>query len=138
MNNRFRLEKSKELEGWWMLIDTENLIIVRFEEHKFNDTQEVSILDDSNLTHDANIAGKLSRILQEMDDYMFRCWYSVAHPAPAFEFREDNENDRVLLIRNKYPKFTVEIQDKCEAYRLASALKKAGEFVDKIGKNGRK
>lgn len=40
MKNRFKLEKSKEQPGWWVLTDTENLVVIKFEEHKYNETQK--------------------------------------------------------------------------------------------------
>lgn len=38
------LQKSDERPGWWVLTDRENMIVVRFKEHRFNDTQEVTHL----------------------------------------------------------------------------------------------
>lgn len=74
----------------------------------------------------------IAQILREMGDYMFTHWYSIALPTPVFEFRQDDENDRMLLIRNKFPKFTLEIQDDCDLKQLSDALKAAGEFVIKF------
>ena len=62
---------------------------------------------------------------------MFSHWYSIALPTPVFELREDDENDRMLLIRNKFPKRTIEINDDCDLKQLSDALKAAGEFVTK-------
>lgn len=132
---RFKLEKSQD-PGWWVLTDTENLIVCKFEEHKFNETQRISVLEDSKFTSDENCANKLAHIMAEMGDYMFSHWYSIALPTPVFEFRQDDENDRFLLIRNKFPKFTIEIQDDCDLKQLSDALKASGEFVSKY--NNRK
>lgn len=129
--HRFKLEKSKEQEGWYVLTDTENLVSIKFKEHEFNATQKVTFLNDGQ-----SVVGKLgaqgiARVLREMGDYMFTHWYSIAMPAPVFEFREDDENDRTLLIRNKFPRLTVEINDDCDLKQLSDALKTAGEFVTK-------
>lgn len=132
MNKRFILEKSQELPDWWVLTDTENLIVCKFEEHKFNETQRVYVLEDSEFTSDMNCANKLAHIMSEMGDYMFSHWYSIALPTPIFEFRQDDENDRLLIIRNKFPKFTMEIQDDCDLKQLSDALKACGEFVKKF------
>ena len=132
MNKRFILEKSQELPDWWVLTDTENLIVCKFEEHKFNETQRVYVLEDSEFTSDMNCANKLAHIMSEMGDYMFSHWYSIALPTPIFEFRQDDENDRLLIIRNKFPKFTMEIQDDCDLKQLSEALKACGEFVKKF------
>ena len=130
--NRFILEKSKDHNGWWVLTDTVNLVVVRFEEHKFNETQRISILEESKFSSTKDCAGELSKIMREMGDYMFSHWYSIALPVPVFEFRQDDENDRLLLIRNKFPKFTLDIQDDCDLKQLSDALKAAGEFVMKF------
>lgn len=130
-NNRFRLEKSQDLPDWWVLTDTENLIVCKFEEHKFNETQRVSVLEDSKFASDANCANKLAHIMAEMGNYMFSHWYSIAMPTPVFEFRQDDENDRLLLIRNKFPKFTMEIQDVCDLKQLSDVLRAGGEFASK-------
>lgn len=129
--NRFKLEKSQDLPNWWVLTDTENLIVCKFEEHKFNETQRVSVLEDSKFTSDLNCANKLAHIMAEMGDYMFSHWYSIALPTPVFEFRQDDENDRLLLIRNKFPKFTMEIQDDCDLKQLSDALRSGHEFAKK-------
>lgn len=129
--NRFKLEKSQDLPNWWVLTDTENLIVCKFEEHKFNETQRVSVLEDSKFTSDSNCANKLAHIMAEMGDYMFSHWYSIALPTPVFEFRQDDENDRLLLIRNKFPKFTMEIQDDCDLKQLSDALRSGHEFAKK-------
>lgn len=132
MNKRFKLEKSHELPDWWVLTDTENLIVCKFKEHEYNETQRVSVIEDSKFANNPNCANELAHIMSEMGDYMFSHWYSIALPTPVFEFRQDDDNDRMLLIRNKFPKFTIEIQDECDLKQLSDALKSAGEFVIKF------
>lgn len=127
--DRFKLEKSKDQRNWWVLTDTENLIVCKFEEHKFNETQQISVLEDSKFSNSTNCANELAHIMSEMGDYMFSHWYSIALPTPVFEFRQDDENDRQLLIRNKFPKYTIEIQDDCDLKQLSDALRSGGEFV---------
>lgn len=130
-NRRFRLEKSKDLPDWWVLTDTENMIVLKFKEHEFNETQRITILDDSKLVSNTNCANEVAHIMSEIGNYMFTHWYSIAMPTPVFEFRQDDENDKLLLIRNKFPKFTIEIEDDCEPKQLSNALKKASEFLNK-------
>ena len=132
--NRFKLEKSKEKEGWYVLTDTENLVAVKFKEHEFNETQKITHLDDDRSVIEKLGAQGIARVLREMGDYMFTHWYSIALPTPVFEFREDDDNDRMLLIRNKFPKLTIEINDDCDLKQLSDALKAAGEFVVKYDK----
>lgn len=131
---RFKLEKSQDLHGWWVLTDTENLIVIRFKEHEFNETQKITHLDNDQEVISRLGAQGIARVLREMGDYMFTHWYSIALPTPVFEFRQDDENDRMLLIRNKFPKLTIEINDDCDLKQLSDALKAAGEFVIKYDK----
>ena len=132
--NRFKLEKSQDLPGWWVLTDTKNLVVVKFKEHEFNETQKVTFIDDDQDVIEKLGTQGIARVLREMGDYMFTHWYSIALPTPVFEFRQDEENDRMLLIRNKFPKFTMEINDDCDLKQLSDALKAAGEFVYKYDK----
>ena len=130
--HKFRLEKSKNQGGWYVLTDTETLVVIRFKEHEFNETQEVTFLENEDAVIRRLGARGIARVLREMGDYMFTHWYSIALPTPVFEFRQDDENDRMLLIRNKFPKFTLEIQDDCDLKQLSDAQKAAGEFVMKF------
>ena len=129
---RFRLEKSQDLPGWWVLTDTENFVVLKFKEHEYNESQQITFLNEDKYVIEKLGAQGIAQILREMGNYMFTHWYSIALPTPVFEFRQDDENDRMLLIRNKFPKFTLEIQDDCDLKQLSDALKAAGEFVMKF------
>ena len=129
--NRFKLEKSKEQPGWWVLTDTKNLVVIKFEEHKYNETQKVYLLKESEMISSPDIETKLARIMREMGEYMYTHWYSIAMPTPVYELRQDDETDRLLLIRNKHPRFTLEVEDGCTHKQLADALRKASEFPRK-------
>lgn len=48
---------------------------------------------------------------------------------PTFELRRDKGNNRFSLIRNKFPRFKIEIKDSCDLKQLSDALKAAGEFL---------
>lgn len=126
---RYLLERSQENPDWWVLTDTENLIVCKFKEHLFNETQRITILEESKFTNNAKCADELAKIMSDMGDYIFSHWYSIAFPTPVFEFREDEKKGKLLLIRNKYPKFCIDIQDDCDLKQLSDALKAAGEFV---------
>lgn len=129
---RFILEKSQDLPGWWVLTDTENLVVLKFKEHEFNESQQVTFIDEDKSFIEKLGEQGIAEVLREMGDYMFTHWYSIAMPTPVFEFRQDDENNRMLLIRNKFPKFILEIQDDCDLKQLSDALKAAGEFVTKF------
>lgn len=131
MNNRFKLEKSKEQPGWWVLTDTKNLVVMKFEEHKYNETQKVYLLKESEMISSPDIETKLARIMREMGEYMYTHWYSIAMPTPVYELQQDEETDRLLLLRNKHPRFTLEVEDGCTHKQLADALRKASEFLRK-------
>lgn len=129
---RFILEKSQDLPGWWVLTDTENLVVLKFKEHEYNESQQITFLNEDKSVVEKLGSQGIAQVLREMGDYMFTHWYSIALPTPVFEFRQDDENDRMLLIRNKFPKFTLEIQDDCDLKQFSDALKAAGEFVIKF------
>ena len=132
MMNRFKLEKSQDMPEWWVLTDTENLVVVKFKEHEYNESQKITFIDDDQSTIEKLGAQGIANVLREIGDYMYTHWYSIALPTPVFEFRQDDENDRLLLIRNKFPKLTIEINDTCDLKQLSDALKAAGEFSVKM------
>lgn len=70
---KYHLQKS-ETPGWWVFTDTENRIVIRFLEHKFNDTQEVTVLDDCEVNPHV-----LARVMREMGD-----WIVYHHPDIVF------------------------------------------------------
>lgn len=74
---RFKLEESAELQGWWVLIDTINLVVVKFQEGKFNDTQEVTLLNGNEVTSMEDAMKKI-RVLREMADWLRENHYNIA------------------------------------------------------------
>lgn len=129
--SRYKLERSTHPD-WWVLTDMDALVVIQFEEHRFNETQKVTILEDSKFNGNPEyVASELARVLAAMGDYMYSHWYSIAMPTPTFELREDDEGKRLLLIRNKFPKFTIEIQDTCDKNELSGALRAASEYIRK-------
>lgn len=129
--NRYILRKKNDLPGWWVLTDTVNQVAIQFKEHHFKESQEISLLEDSPLAKDPDCVNKLAHVLSAMENHLFEHWYSLAMSVPAFEFRRDERTGRMLLIRNKYPKFAVEIQDNCDMKQLSDALKSAAEYIKK-------
>jgi hypothetical protein len=133
---KYRLEKSKDSPDWWVLTDLDNLIVLKFKEHEFNETQQVSVIDEQKLFKKAEASGMdganyIAHVMQEMGDFMFDCHYSVALPTPVFEVRQAEDGSSTSVIRHKYPRFTVTVDDECDADKLGSALKKAGEYLQK-------
>lgn len=129
MNSRFNLTPSSEHHDWWVLADTENNIVIRWEEHRFNDTQKVSVLDDREITE--HTATDLARIMQEMGDYIARHHGGIAFDAPfGFEYSEDDTE--LYLCRYKSPRWRMLIQeDIIDTKMLADSLRKSAEFLTK-------
>lgn len=53
-----------------MFTDTENKIVIRFKEHEFNDSQEVTVLEDGETNPHV-----LARVMREMGDWIGRHHY---------------------------------------------------------------
>lgn len=77
MTERFILQPSQD-EGFWVATDKEKGIVVKFEEHKFNETQQTTLLDDA----DASDFMGLARAMRELGEWMAKEHYSVAMPVP--------------------------------------------------------
>jgi len=80
MNNRFRLEKSTRSKDGWVLTDIDNLVVIRFKEHQYNETQKISILKESELANKEDAATIMAKIMREMGDYMATNHYCIAMP----------------------------------------------------------
>lgn len=66
---RFILQKSATQENWWVCTDTEYNIVCRFENHRFNDTQDFTLLDgDTFGTKDEALA--YATYVREMADWL--------------------------------------------------------------------
>lgn len=66
MKDRFIVQKSELKPNHWVCTDTENKIVCTFENHRFNETQEINLLEDFN----PDDYMELARILRELGDYM--------------------------------------------------------------------
>lgn len=74
MKNRFTLQKS-EHPGKWVCTDTVNKIVCVFEDHKYNNTQQFTILEDVEMP---NVLA-LAKIANEMAE-----WLSINHYDKVF------------------------------------------------------
>lgn len=72
--SKYIIQKSSTQPNGWVLTDTENLIVIRFEDGKFNETQNVVILDDSKLQAlpRREMATEAARIMQEMGEWAIK------------------------------------------------------------------
>lgn len=127
--NRFQLKKSCENPNWWVLTDTVNNVVIRFEEHKFNETQKVTVIDDIGVTE--TTADDMAKIMREIGDYMFHHHIGIAlNVIYDIEYSED-ETD-IYLCRYKSPKWKLCIgEDDIDAKVLATSLRKAAEWLYK-------
>ena len=62
--NKYIIQKSDTQTKSWVLTDTENGVVITFENGKFNDTQKVTLLENTNKT-----AEELAKILKEMGEW---------------------------------------------------------------------
>lgn len=126
MSKKYNLTPSSEHPDWWVLADTENNIVIRWQKHHFNDTQKVSVLNDKEIT-----ATDLARIMREMGDYIARHHGGIAFNAPfGFEYSEDDTE--LYLCRYKSPRWRMKLQeDDVNAVKMANSLRKAAEFLIK-------
>lgn len=67
--NKYKLEKSKEQQGWWVVTDTINMIVVKFQEGKFNETQKVTLINGDDVASMED-AMKQVKALREMADWL--------------------------------------------------------------------
>lgn len=99
MQNRFKLQKSESLPNWWVLTDIENMIVVRWEQGKFNDTQKVSPIEDADLRakFGDNLAQELARIMAEIADYL-----RDFHYEKVFELNDRQRlGVKIMALRNE-------------------------------------
>jgi len=71
---RFVIKKSQTHSNWWVCTNTENGIVCIFENGKFNETQQFTILDDIKQP-DAN---QLALVVREMADWLCENHYKKA------------------------------------------------------------
>lgn len=75
--SKYRIEKSGDPE-WWVLTDTENLVVIKFKDKQFNETQHISILEDSKLIG-TDCARNIAKIMREMGE-----WVAINHGDKCF------------------------------------------------------
>ena len=120
---RFRLEKSKDTLGVWVLTDTENLIVARFKDGDFNGSLKISFIDD-NAPVDAS---QIAKAMREMGTWISVHHLSIASPQPhGVEYGEDG---CLYLYRNKYPQWRMKITDCANNLQLAASLNKAAAWL---------
>lgn len=129
---KFIIQKSSTQPNGWMLTDTENKVVITFEDGLFNESQKVTLLEDSSAT-----AENLAHIVGAMREWAARHHGSKCfHKTYGYETSEDES--KTYLYRRKFPRWRLELQeDRVTAESLASSLRKAAEFLIKGNRNER-
>lgn len=128
---RFNLVKSQNLPDWWVLTDTKNNIVVRFKEKFYNETQKVTTLDDDKDALE-KIGGvqALARALREIGEWVVKYHGDIAFKQPyGWKYLSENE---LMLYRNKYPRWTLKLNEPTDNKDLATSLRKAAEYLTKV------
>lgn len=74
MAERFLLQRATQ-DGWFVVTDKANGVVIKFERFKFNETQQVTLLED--IQPDAY---KLAKIMNEIADWLATHHYFDAMP----------------------------------------------------------
>ncbi len=70
---RYKVEPSKGNPGWWVVTDVENMIVVKFKEKEFNETQKVTMLNDA----EGKDVSFFARIMGDMGKYLFENYKDI-------------------------------------------------------------
>lgn len=65
-------------EGWWVLTDTVNLVVITFEEGRFNETQKITQIEGGENYTSMNDVMAQVRIIREMSDWLAINHYKIA------------------------------------------------------------
>lgn len=126
MKNRFKLQKSESLPDWWVLTDIENMIVVRWEHGKFNDTQKVSPIEDADLfaKFGNNIAQELARIMAEIADYL-----RDFHYEKVFELNDRQRlGAKIMALRNERGYSIRTLAELCDVNKATIVNIEQGKF----------
>lgn len=72
---RFKIEKSVD-PGHWVITDLQNQVVVKWEDHKFNDTQKVTFLEEDKEVIRKLGANGIARVMAEIADHLRENHYS--------------------------------------------------------------
>lgn len=123
---KFIIQKSSTQPKGWVLTDTENKVVITFQDGQFNESQKVTLLEDGTAT-----AEELAHIVGEMDN-----WVARHHGSKCFRktygYEVSEDDTKHYLYRRKSPRWRMEIEEKrVTAESLATSLRKAAEFLIK-------
>lgn len=122
---KYIIQKSSTQPKGWVLTDTENKVVITFQDGQFNESQKVTLLEDCMVTVD-----ELARIVGAMGEWAARHHGSKCFNQPyGIEYSEDNT--KCFLYRKKSPQWRLEIMDNVDKVHLADSLRKAAEWLTK-------
>ena len=81
---KYLLRKSDKRPLGWTLTDTENQIVCRFTEGQFNETQQITLLEDA----DPRMVMEMPRIMREMADWLAQNHYELVFTSPQLITQE--------------------------------------------------
>lgn len=123
--DKYIIQQSNTQPNKWVLTDKEKGVIITFEDGKFNETQKVTMLDNTHLT-----ANELAKAMRELGEWAVRHHGSKCFNIPyGIEYSEDDT--KMYLYRRKSPKWRLEIQENIDKKNLANSLRKAAEWLTK-------
>jgi len=127
--NKYILQSSTQPNSW-VLTDTENGVVIVFEDGRFNETQKVTMLEDAPKLSPTDLA----QILRKLGKWGARHHGSkLFKNVYGFEYSEDDKH--LYLYRKNPPRWRMELENGVEDKRkLASTLNKAAEYITKITK----
>lgn len=123
---KYIIQKSSTQPKGWVLTDTENKVVITFQDGQFNESQKVTLLEDSTAT-----AEELARIVGAMGE-----WAARHHGSKCFNhvygYETSEDEATTYLYRKKFPRWRLELQEeRVTAESLAPSLRKAAEFLTK-------
>ena len=127
--NKYILQSSTQPNSW-VLTDTENGVVIVFEDGRFNETQKVTMLEDAPKLSPTDLA----QILRKLGK-----WGARHHGSKLFKnvygFEHSEDDKHLYLYRKNPPRWRMELENGVEDKRkLASTLNKAAEYITKITK----
>lgn len=128
---RHHLRPLQNSPGWWVLEDAEIGMQIRFRKCHFNDTQEVAFTDPDAIGRLG--ASGVAKAIQEAAQWLYLHAYNVAMPdEPKYMVQLGAQDDRVMVVRNKFPRFVVHVMDAVDdPVKIGDAIIHAGYFVKK-------
>lgn len=110
MNKRFVLQKSATRPNGWVVTDTVHNVVLQFTEGNFNDSQEVTLLNE----HEDYDWGALARFAREIGEWVNRYHAELCFSNPyVLRYTVD---DRPCVARHKHPRFTIEFHMSTEEF----------------------